>query len=50
MIDAIITSNIAALVKTLNDSKVKKEDIITIFQNEKGKYVAVYYLDLGNGR
>lgn len=50
MIDAILTSSIASLVKSLNDSKVKKEDIVTIFQNEKGKYVAIYYLNLGNGR
>ena len=42
-IDAIISDTLVGLIDTLNESGVKKDDIVTVLQNNQGQYVAVFY-------
>lgn len=42
-LDASIATELTNLITSLNEIGVKKEDIVTIFQNHSGQYVALYY-------
>lgn len=42
-VDAIFSDTIVGIIDELNSLEVKREDIINIFQNTQGQYVAVFY-------
>ena len=42
-LDAIITNQLVDLIDKLNTLKVEKQHIVQIFQNNEGKYVAIFY-------
>ena len=42
-LDASIAIELANLITSLNEIGVKQEDIVTVFQNHSGQYVALYY-------
>lgn len=44
MIDAIFSDTLVGIINELNKLKVKKESVVTVFQNKDGKYVAVFYV------
>ena len=42
-IDAIISDTLVGVLDSLNDLKVERKDIVNIFQNTVGQYIAVFY-------
>ena len=42
-IDAIFSGTIVGILDKLNELKVTREDVVNIFQNTKGQYIAVFY-------
>lgn len=42
-LDAIFSVTLVGILDELNKLKVKKEDIVNIFQNSEGKYIVVFY-------
>lgn len=42
-IDAFISPVLSNIIERLNEIHVKKEDIISVFQNKLGEYVVVFY-------
>ena len=42
-IDAIFSDTLVGILDKLNDLKVTREDVVNIFQNTQGQYVAVFY-------
>lgn len=42
-IDAIFSDTLIGILDNLNDLKVKREDVVNIFQNAKGQYIAIFY-------
>lgn len=42
-IDAIFSDTIVGILDKLNDLKVAREDVVNIFQNIEGQYVAIFY-------
>lgn len=42
-IDAIFSDTLVGILDKLNDLKVQREDVVNIFQNIEGQYVAVFY-------
>lgn len=42
-IDAIFSDTIVGILDKLNDLKVAREDVVNIFQNTAGQYVAIFY-------
>lgn len=42
-IDAIFSDSLVGILDDLNLNKVPREDIVNIFQNTQGQYVAVFY-------
>lgn len=42
-VDAIISETIVGVVEELNKYDVKRENVINVFQNSRGQYVAFYY-------
>lgn len=42
-IDAIISEKLVDLITKLNEMPVKKENLVTIFQNTMGQYIAIFY-------
>jgi len=44
MVDAIISDAITKVIAELNNLKVRKENIISIFQNKEGMYIAIFYI------
>ena len=43
-VDAIFSYTLVGVLDKLNDLKVKREDVVNIFQNTEGQYVAIFYL------
>lgn len=43
-IDAIFSDTLVGMLDKLNDLKVQKEDVVNIFQNIEGLYVAIFYM------
>lgn len=43
IIQSLISPTLAAIMEKLHNEKVVREDIVNIFCNNEGKYVAVYY-------
>ena len=42
-IDAIFSDTIVGILDKLNNLKVAREDVVNIFQNTEGQYVAIFY-------
>ena len=42
-LDAVFSDTLVGILDNLNEAKVAKEDIVNIFQNAAGKYVAIFY-------
>lgn len=42
-LDAIFSDTLVGIVDELNKSKVEREDVVNIFQNAQGLYVAIFY-------
>lgn len=42
-LDAILSSTLVGILDKMNDLKVPKEDVINIFQDTNGQYVAIFY-------
>ncbi len=42
-LDAIFANTLSAVLDKMNTLKVTKDDIINIFQNNQGQYVAIFY-------
>lgn len=42
-LDAIFSDTIVGIIDELNRLEVQREDVINIFQNTKGQYIAIYY-------
>lgn len=42
-IDAIFSDTIIGILDALNQSNVVREDIVNIFQNKEGRYIAIFY-------
>jgi hypothetical protein len=42
-IDAIFSDTLVGILDELNSLKVQREDVINVFQNTEGQYVAVFY-------
>ena len=42
-IDAIFSDTLVGILDKLNDLNVQREDVVNIFQNTEGQYVAVFY-------
>lgn len=42
-IDAIFSDTLVGILDKLNDLKVQREDVVNIFQNIEGQYVAIFY-------
>lgn len=42
-IDAIISEALVTLLDKLRELEVAKEDIVSVFQNTEGKYIAIFY-------
>ena len=43
IIQSLISPTLAAIMEKLHNENVVREDIVNIFCNNEGKYVAVYY-------
>ena len=43
MVDAIFSDSLIGVLDKINDLKIKKEDIVNIFQNDKKQYVAIFF-------
>lgn len=41
-IDGLISESIYDLIEKMNYLKLKKEDIISVFQDNKGQYIVIY--------
>ena len=41
--DAVISNTLVGVLDKLNDLGVKKQDVINVFQNRDGYYVAIFY-------
>ena len=42
-LDALIADTLVGILDKMNSLEIKMEDIVNIFQNNKGQYVAVFY-------
>ena len=42
-IDALVAPTINKLIEFMNREVLKKEDIIQIFEDNKGNYIAIFY-------
>jgi len=42
-VDAIFSDTIIGILDELNRAKVQREDVVNIFQNTEGQYVAIFY-------
>ncbi len=42
-LDALFADTLISVLDKMNDLQVNKEDIVNIFQNIKGQYVAIFY-------
>ena len=42
-VDAIFSNTLIGILDELNYAKVHREDVVNIFQNTQGQYVAVFY-------
>lgn len=42
-VDAIFSDTLIGILDELNHAKVQREDVVNIFQNTQGQYVAVFY-------
>ena len=42
-VDAIFSDTLVGILDKLNDLKVPREDVVNIFQNTEGQYVAIFY-------
>ena len=42
-VDAIFSDTLIGILEELNHVKVQREDVVNIFQNTQGQYVAVFY-------
>ena len=42
-IDALVAPTINKLIEFMNREVLKKEDIIQIFEDKKGNYIAIFY-------
>lgn len=42
-IDAIISGTLVGVLDKLNDLKIPRENVVNVFQNTAGDYVAIYY-------
>lgn len=42
-IDAIISETLVGLMNKLRELETAKEDIVSVFQNTEGKYIAIFY-------
>lgn len=42
-IDAVISRTIASIVDKLNNLKVERQNVINVFQNKEGYYIAIFY-------
>lgn len=42
-VDAIFSDTLIGILDELNQAEVQREDVVNIFQNTQGQYVAVFY-------
>lgn len=42
-VDAIFSNTLIGILDELNHAKVQREDVVNIFQNTQGQYVAIFY-------
>ncbi len=42
-IDAIFSDTLIGILDELNNAQIQKEDVVNIFQNTQGQYVAIFY-------
>ena len=42
-VDAIFSDTLIGILDELNQSKVQRADVVNIFQNTQGQYVAIFY-------
>jgi hypothetical protein len=42
-LDAIFSDTLVGILDNLNNLNVTREDIVNIFQNTAGKYIAIFY-------
>ena len=42
-IDALMAQSLSDLIRTANNMKIQKGDTVTVFQNNNGTYILVYY-------
>lgn len=42
-VNAIYSELLVGVIDKLNELNVKREDIINIFQNNAGQYIAIFY-------
>lgn len=42
-VDAIFSDTLIGILDALNHAKVQRKDVVNIFQNTQGQYVAVFY-------
>lgn len=43
-IDAIVSPTLIGVINEMNKEGIKKDNIVTIFQNKEGMYVSVFYI------
>lgn len=41
--DAVISNTLVGVLDKLNDLSIKRQDIVNVFQNKDGYYVAIFY-------
>lgn len=41
-IDAIMSTSLRVIIDSLNERNIKKEQVITMFQNNVGQYIVLY--------
>ena len=42
-LDAVFAGTLVGVLDKMNDLKIIKEDVVNIFQNNQGQYVAIFY-------
>lgn len=41
--DAILSDTLRGITDSLNKEDIPREDVVSVFQNTKGQYVAIFY-------
>lgn len=41
--DALISQTLVSLLDKLKELNIPKEDMVNVFQNTEGKYIAIFY-------